>query len=117
VASYPVWDRGEPVADRGLDKETKDRQCLIAGTLRDFNFCSLSLGGIAVGPPIGAASPRSAARRCASLAAPGLTAEALKSVKSVLVNASSAKEAQKSVQSTLVSLGILQELVRDPTSR
>jgi dsRNA-specific ribonuclease len=54
--------------------ETKDRQCLIAGTLRDFNFCSLSLGGIAVGPPIGAASPRSAARRCASLAAPGLTA-------------------------------------------
>jgi dsRNA-specific ribonuclease len=100
-----------------IDLETKDRQCLVAGGLRDFNFCSLSLGGIPVGPPIGAASPRSAARRCAVLAVPGLTAEALKSVKSALVNAHTVKEAQKSVQSTLVSLGILQELFREPTSR
>jgi dsRNA-specific ribonuclease len=102
-----------------IDLKTKDRQCTVAGGLRDFNFCSLSLGGIPVGPPIGAASPRSAARRCASLAAPGLTAEALKSVKSVLAKAkaSSAKEAQKLVQSTLVRLGILHELVREPTSR
>jgi len=96
--------------------ENKDRQCEVAGGLRDFNFCSLWLGGIPVGPPVGAASPRSAARRCASLAAPGLTAEALRSVKSVMVQASSAKEAQQIVRSTLVELGILQELVVDATS-
>ena len=82
--------------------------------MRDFNFCNLWIGGVPVGPPVGAASPRSAARRCASLAlgsgGEGQTAEALHAVRVALDQSiSNPAEAATKVRSALLELGTLEE--------
>jgi dsRNA-specific ribonuclease len=93
------------------------RQCEFVGELPDLHVFRLWLGGIPVGPPVRAASPRSAARRCASLALPGLTAEDVRSVKKVMLKAASPKEARKSMRSALIELERLREPVGDDNSR
>ena len=95
-----------------LRRRTQQQQCQAAYTSRDINFCTLWLGGVPVGPPVGAASPRSAARRCASLAlgsgGEGQTAEALRAVRLVLDQTNlNPAEAAMNVRNALLELGAL----------
>ena len=84
-----------------------------AQQMRDYNFCSLWLGGVPVGPVVGAASPRTAVLRCASLALRGCSTDdsqkrqALQAVRLACDRAESPLEAADSVQKQLLAQGIL----------
>jgi hypothetical protein len=112
VANQPDLCRGRTFDTSGLSPDTSSTP---PSGLRDVHVCSLWIGGIQVGPPVAAASPRSATRRCASLAAPGLTAVSLSSLKTLLVQlqvqASSAMVSQESVRNLLIEYGVLKEKV------
>jgi dsRNA-specific ribonuclease len=110
VAANPDLCRGRTFAKSGLSPDTSSTH---PSVLRDVHVCSLWIEGIQIGPHVTAASPRSAIRRCASLAAPGLTAVSLSSLKTQLVQlqASSAMVSQKIVRNLLIQHGVLKEEV------
>ena len=95
-----------PAAQRPHDRK---QQYQAAHTLRDFNFSELWIGGVPVGPPVGAASPHSAARRCARLALgggdEGQTLEALRAVRAALLSAQSSEDAIDRVRRALTAHG------------
>lgn len=112
AAPPPVADEsGQDAAERR--RRAARQQCEAAFPLRDFNFYNLWLGGVQVGPPVGAASPRSAARRCARFAlgggGEGQTKEALKAVRTALDCSHSDEEAAAKVRGALLQQGALLE--------
>jgi dsRNA-specific ribonuclease len=110
VAANTDLCRGRTFAKSGLSPDTSSTH---PSVLRDVHVCSLWIEGIQIGPHVTAASPRSATRRCASLAAPGLTADSLSSLKTQLVQlqASPAMVSQKIVRNLLIQHGVLKEEV------
>ena len=106
-----------PVTDKSVEKEKRgerawDHQEKVAFGLRDFNYCTLWVGGHRVGPAVGSVSPRSALRRGANLALGGdsdrQTLQALQAAKTTLDSAKTMEDAGDDLRRSLVEMKILE---------
>ena len=119
LAPAPPTAVNATLSDADQRRHDRLKQHQGAFTLRDFNPCSLWLGGVLVGPVVGSSSPRSAQRRLASLVLggndDGETSRALRAAALALDDAQSSDEAHEKVRRVLLERGALEEdsLVRE----
>ena len=108
----PTEEEDKAVCGEKRWRRDWNHQCEMAFGLRDFNYCTLWVGGHSVGPPVAASSPRSAARRCASLAlgggGDGQALEALMATKSVLACAQTMEGVSEDLKRMLFDMNVLQ---------
>ena len=99
-------------------KRAWDHQEQVAFGLRDFNYCTLWVGGHRVGPVVGSVSPRSALRRCANLALGGggdlQTQEALHVASETLAKATTMESASDDLRQNLLRIKALESASRPP---
>ena len=103
----------------------KTNQWTRALSLRNFNSCTLSINGYQVGPPVAATSPRSAERRCATLALGGgdeiQTLQILRAAKAVIDCEKTVNEVYDNLAKFLYENGAIQpvgeKMIRDGNAR
>ena len=110
-----------PIPYKSVDSEEHrkrawDHQEEVAFGLRDFNYCTLWVGGHRVGPAVGSVSPRSALRRCANLALGGggdlQTQQALHVARATLDDATTMESASDDLRRSLLRINALESASR-----